>query len=100
VANGLQIRPIRNSLDSLRVPEDIRWVFPVVKGAASIGLLSVSRLPWLARLTTAMLMVYFVLAVGAHIRVRDRFPNVIPATAMLALVTAMTVKGPRPESAR
>jgi hypothetical protein len=41
-----------------------------------------------------MLTLYFILAVGAHVRVRDKLVNVIPAASFLALVTAMTVKGP------
>jgi hypothetical protein len=59
-----------------------------------IGLLSVSRIPALARLTTAMLTVYFVLAVGAHIRARDRVVNALPAATFLAIYAALTLKGP------
>jgi hypothetical protein len=94
VASGIPIPPIKKILDNLAVPEDIRWMLPAAKGAATIGLLSVTRLPWLARLTTLMLTVYFVLAVGAHVRARDRFYNAIPAASLLALFAAMTVKGP------
>ena len=66
----------------------------MVKAAAAVGLLSVTRVPALARLTTAMLTVYFALAVGAHIRVRDRAANVIPAASFLVTFAAMTLKGP------
>ena len=59
-----------------------------------IGLLSASRFPALARLTTAMLTLYFVLAVGAHLRVRDRIVNVVPAASFLALFAVLTAKGP------
>ena len=68
--------------------------FPQVKAAAAIGLLSVTRFPALARLTTAMLTLYFVLAVGAHIRARDKVVNAIPAASFLATFAVMTVKGP------
>lgn len=94
VACGAQVAPIKKTLDDLGVPDDIRPVLPVVKAAAAVGLLSVSRFPAVARLTTAMLTVYFVLAVGAHVRARDKFVNAIPAASFLALFAAMTAKGP------
>jgi DoxX-like family len=94
VACAVQVPYITKILDDVEVPKEIRWVFPVVKAAAAVGLASVYRFPALARLTTALLTVYFVLAVGAHLRVRDRVVNVIPAAAFLATFGAMTVKGP------
>jgi hypothetical protein len=48
----------------------------------------------LARLTTAMLTLYFVLAVGAHIRARDKVVNALPAASLLATFAVMTAKGP------
>jgi hypothetical protein len=41
-----------------------------------------------------MLTLYFVLAVGAHIRVRDRIVNTLPAASFLATYAMLTVKGP------
>ena len=96
VACGVQVAPIKKVLDDVALPENIRPVLPVVKAAAAIGLLSVTRFPALARLTTAMLTLYFMLAVGAHIRVHDKPVNVIPAATFLATFAAMTAKGPRP----
>jgi len=64
------------------------------EAAAAVGLVSVTRFPALARLTTAMLTLYFILALGAHIRARDKVTNAIPAAAFLATFAAMTVKGP------
>ena len=94
VGCALQAPPIVKILDDLDIPENIRPVFPVVKAAAAVGLLSVTRFPALARLTPAMLTLYFILAVGAHVRVRDKLVNVIPAASFLAIFAAMTVKGP------
>jgi hypothetical protein len=59
-----------------------------------IGLLSASRIPALARLTTAMLTLYFALAVGAHLRAHDRIVNAVPAASFLATYAVLTVKGP------
>jgi hypothetical protein len=94
VACGVQVAPIKKVLDDLGIPDNIRPVLPVVKTAAAVGLLSVTRFPALARLTTAMLTLYFVLAVGAHIRVRDKLVNTLPAASFLATFAMMTAKGP------
>jgi hypothetical protein len=94
VACAVQVAPVKEVLDRVGVPDNIRPVMPVVKAAAAVGLLSITRFPALARLTTAMLTLYFALAVGAHIRVRDKVVNGLPAAMFLALFAAMTVKGP------
>ncbi|OBA58433.1 hypothetical protein A5647_20730 [Mycobacterium sp. 1100029.7] len=91
---GIQVAPIKKILDDVGLPENVRPVLPVVKAAAAVGLASVTRFPALARLTTAMLTLYFVFALGAHIRVRDKVANGVPPAAFLALCAAMTVKGP------
>lgn len=95
VACGVQVAPIKKVLDDLGVPENVRPVLPVVKAAAAVGLLSVTKFPALARLTTAMLTLYFLLALGAHIRVRDKVVNALPAAMFLATFAAMTAKGPQ-----
>ena len=93
-ACAAQVPPIKKSLDSVGCPESVRRVLPLVKGAAAVGLLSVKWFPGLAWLTTAMLTLYFVLAVGAHVRVRDKVVNTLPAAALLTAFAAMTAKGP------
>lgn len=94
VACAQQIPPIKKTLDDVGVPEELRPVIPIVKAASAIGLLSVFRFPALARLTTFMLTVYFVLAVGSHVRAKDWSPGLVAASSLLALFGAMTVKGP------
>src|SRR4051794_15779633 len=78
VACAIPLPAITKALDDLGVPEAVRPALPVIKVASAIGLLSVTRFPRLARLTTAMLTMYFMLAVGAHIRVRDKVVNGVP----------------------
>ena len=95
-ACAAQIPPIKKSLDTVGCPENVRPILPVVKVAAAVGLLSARWFPGLARLTTAMLTLYFTLAVGAHVRVRDSVANTVPAAAFLTLFAAMTAKGPMP----
>ena len=96
VACAIPVPPIERTLDTLGVPQNIRWLLPAAKAASVVGLLAAGRIPALARLTTAMLTLYFVLAVGAHLRVRDRIVNAIPAASLLATYAALTWKGPDP----
>lgn len=94
IACAAQVPPIKKSLDSVGCPDSVRAFLPVVKGASAIGLLSAKWFPGLARLTTAMLTLYFALAVGAHVRVRDKLVNALPAAALLTTFAIMTIKGP------
>jgi hypothetical protein len=96
VACAIPLPVITKTLDALGIPQNIRWLLPASKAASVIGLLSASRIPTLARLTTAMLTLYFVLAVGAHLRARDRIVNAIPAASFLATYALLTAKGPDP----
>jgi DoxX-like family len=94
VGCAVQVAPVKKVLDDLGVPASVRTILPVVKAAAAVGLLSVTWFPALARLTTAMLTLYFILAVGAHARAHDKIVNAIPAATFLATFAVMTVKGP------
>lgn len=95
VACAIPLPAIAKALDELGVPASVRPVLPVVKAASAVGLLSVTRFPALARLTTAMLTLYFALAVGTHLRAKDRVVKAIPAALFLSTFAVMTVKGPR-----
>ena len=94
VACAIPLPAITKSLDTVGLPQQVRWVLPVVKGLSAVGLLAAGRFPGLARLTTLLLTLYFVVALGAHIRVRDTVVNAIPAVAMLILCAVLTAKGP------
>lgn len=94
VACAAQVPPIKKSLDAVGCPDSVRRVLPPVKAAAAVGLLSVRWFPGLARLTTAMLTLYFALAVGAHVRARDKVVNAVPAAALLTTFAVMTATGP------
>lgn len=85
---------VTKGLDAVHFPRRHRWIFPPIKAAAAIGLFSVTRFPGLARLTTAMLTIYFTLAVGFHIRSRDLGSSAAAATTFLATFAAMTAMGP------
>jgi hypothetical protein len=87
---------VTKGLDAVNFPRRYRWIFPPIKAASAIGLLSVTRFPALARLTTAMLTLYFALAVGSHVRARDLSGSAGAASTFLATFAAMTITGPQP----
>lgn len=90
----LCLRPpavIAACFDAVGFPSRLRWVFPVVKFAAVTGLLAGLRVPWLGLVTSLALVLYFVLAVAAHVRVRDFSRNLfLNATGMLVICVAVT----------
>ena len=97
VACALQLAPIRKALDDVHLAEELRPILPIVKDASAIGLLSVYRFPALARLTTLMLTVYFVLAAAFHVRARDWSPGLLAALSFLGLYAVMTARGLPPD---
>jgi DoxX-like family len=94
VACAIPLPPITAALDTVGLPPAVRPVLPVVKGLSAVGLASAGRFPGLARLTTLLLTVYFVLAAGSHIRVRDWGPGLLAASSMLGVFGTLAAKGP------
>ena len=67
-------------------------VMPWIKVAATAGLVAGLWVPYVGALTSAALVVYFVLAVSAHVRARDFGRNLaLNATGSLALCVAVFV---------
>lgn len=71
-------------LDRLRFPEELRFLFPIIKFASVLGLALGFRWRPMGRLTSAALVAYFLLAVGFHARAKDPPRNYLAALAMLA----------------
>jgi hypothetical protein len=94
VACAIPLAPITKALDDVGLEPRLRPVLPIVKAASAVGLVSVYRFPALARVTTLMLTVYFVLAVAFHVRARDWSPGLAAASSFLALFGVMTAQGP------
>lgn len=65
------------------------WMMPPIKFAAAAGLVAGIWIPGLAALTTACLVVYFLVAIAMHIRARDFGRNLfVNASGMLAICLA------------
>ena len=67
----------------LRLPGWTKAAIPAAKASSAIGLFAGRRRPALGRRTSEALVVYFVLAVTAHVRVHDHPVRAVPAAAML-----------------
>jgi hypothetical protein len=81
--NAVPTQWLKDDLDHLGVPEDVRFIFPVIKSASAVGLLAGMRWPRLGRLTAAALVAYFVVAMGFHARAKDPPRKYAPAAGML-----------------
>lgn len=93
---ALCIQPVAyvaKCLDDVRYPKQNRWIFAPIKAASAMGLIGGIRFPGLAKLTLVMLTVYFSLAVGAHLRVRDIGLNVMSASTLLATYGVLAARG-------
>lgn len=70
-------------LEHLQVHRQLRYVFASAKASAAAGLMLRHRSPHLARLAARGLVAYFILAIGAHVRIRDEAWRYGLAVAML-----------------
>ncbi|MGH3725979.1 MAG: DoxX family protein [Mycobacterium sp.] len=87
------IKPVKDSLEKVGLPQRIWWVLPVVKSASAVGLIGGIWSAALGRLTAFMLAVYFTLAVGAHVRARDSVFHALPAVGLLVWFAVLAGKG-------
>ena len=89
---ALSRRPVAFVADCLRDVRFPRRFWPLLsplKLAAAAGLLIGIWVPWLALLTTAALVAYFVIAIAMHVRAHDFGRNLfVNATGMLLLCVA------------
>jgi len=83
---------IAQCFEDVRWPRKYWWMAAPIKFAATAGLLLGIWIPGLAALTTACLVLYFVVAISMHIRARDFGRNLfVNATGMLLLCVATGV---------
>ena len=92
IGDAIPLPFVAQVLDAINFPKQYRWIFAPIKAAAAIGLFSARWFPGLTRLTTALLTVYFVLAVGFHAKVRDLSVATVGAAANAAIFGALTAK--------
>jgi hypothetical protein len=74
---------VQRCLEDVRFPRSYWWVFTPVKAAAGAGLVVGLWVPYIGAVTAGALVLYFLLAVGSHLRVRDIGRNLLSATWLL-----------------
>ena len=83
---------IAQCFEDVHLPRRYWWLTPPIKFAAAAGLVAGVWIPGLAALTTACLVLYFVVAIAMHIRARDFGRNLfVNAAGMLAICVATGV---------
>ena len=86
------MRFIAECWTDVRFPRRWWWILAPIKVAATIGLLAGIAIPWLGLVTSACLVVYFIVAIALHVRARDFGRNLfLNATGMLMLCSAVLV---------
>jgi hypothetical protein len=75
---------VEDDLEHLRLPQNLRFAFPVIKSGSAVGLLAGLRWPRLGRFTALALIAYFITAMGFHARAKDGPVRYLPAGGMLA----------------
>jgi hypothetical protein len=91
LADFRAIPQILQTMERLRMPVRIVPALGVAKSAAASGLLIGLGIDRLGAFTALCLSIYFVLAVGAHIRVKDAVTETLPALVILGLSLATFV---------
>lgn len=85
----LCLRPvafIARCLEDVHWPRRYWWVLSPVKFAAAAGLVAGIWVPYLGLITSAALVLYFIVAIAMHIRARDFGRNLfVNATGMLVV---------------
>jgi DoxX-like family len=81
---AIPTRFVTKCLDDVRLPARYRPLLPGLKLAAVVGLTVGLWIDYLGAVTSACVAVYFVLAVGAHIRAKDIGRNMFNASVILA----------------
>ncbi|PWU51829.1 hypothetical protein DLJ47_20375 [Micromonospora sp. S4605] len=85
----LCLRPaafIAKCLEDVHWPRRYWWVLSPVKFAAAAGLVAGIWVPYIGLITSAALVLYFIVAIAMHIRARDFGRNLfVNATGMLVV---------------
>jgi hypothetical protein len=92
VADFLRLDRIRVGMERVGVPTRIMPWLGIPKAVAVAGLLAGLAVPWLAVAAAAGLVLFFLLAIGTHLRAGDRMIGL--PLGFLALAVAVGVTAP------
>jgi hypothetical protein len=88
IADFRLVPQVVQAVERLGFPTRIVPALGLAKAVAAIGLLIGLGLDLLGTFTALCLSLYFVVAVGAHLRVKDAVSETLPALVMLGLSVA------------
>ncbi len=84
----LKLPSVMRAAEIVHCPPNLCTVLGLIKIAAAAGLIVGLTVDKIGIAAAVGLSIYFVLAVGAHIRVKDRLKGTLPAIGMLAISAA------------
>ena len=83
---------VAKCFDDVGFPREWWWIFTPIKFAAAAGLVAGIWIPYLGAITTIALVLYFLVAIGMHVRARDFGRNLfVNAVGMLVICVATLV---------
>ena len=84
----LKLPSVMKAAETVHCPPNLCTVLGLIKIAAATGLIVGLTVDKVGTAAAVGLSIYFVLAVGAHIRVKDHLKGILPAIVMLAISAA------------
>ncbi|MFM7093897.1 MAG: DoxX family protein [Actinomycetota bacterium] len=88
IGDFFKLPSVMRAAETVHCPTDLCTVLGLIKIAAATGLIVGLTVDKIGTASAVGLSIYFVLAVGAHIRVRDRLKGILPAIGTLAISVA------------
>jgi len=88
IGDFLKLPSVMRAAETVRCPPNLCTVLGLLKTLAVVGLIVGFAIDAIRIAAAVGLSIYFVLAVGAHLRVKDHLRGTLPAIAMLAISTA------------
>ena len=91
IGDFLKLPSVMSAAETVGCPPKLCNILGLIKMLAAVGLIVGFAIKVIGIAAAVGLSIYFVLAVGAHLRVKDHFKGILPAIVMLAISTATLV---------
>ena len=88
VGDFLKLPSVMKAAETVGCPPNLCNILGLIKMLAGVGLIVGFAIKEIGIAAAVGLSIYFVLAVGAHLRVKDHLKGTLPAIVMLAISTA------------
>ena len=88
IGDFLKLPSVMKAAETVGCPPNLCNILGLIKMLAAVGLIVGFAIKEIGIAAAVGLSIYFVLAVGAHLRVKDHFKGILPAIVMLAISIA------------